>query len=59
MKICAIIKPSKEKIFLNSCGGTFIFSLCKAIFAEHTFCKRRKRVIFQNIKNGGESEIRN
>ena len=57
MKIRAIIKSSKEKMFLNCRGGMFIFSLCGAIFAEQTFCKHRKRVIFLNMKNGGESEI--
>ena len=37
MKFRAIIKPSKEKMFLNCCGGMFIFSLCKAILQNKRF----------------------
>ena len=43
-------------MFLNCCGGMFIFSLCKAIFAEQTFCDITGGD-FLNTKNGGESKI--
>lgn len=36
----------KGNIFLSFCGGTLIFSLCEAVFAEQTFYRHRKRVIF-------------
>ena len=56
MKFRAIIKPSKEKMFLNYCGGMFIFSLCKAILQNKRFANITGGD-FLNTKNGGESKI--
>ena len=43
-------------MFLNCCGGMFIFSLCKAILQNKRFANVTGGD-FLNMKNGGESEI--
>ena len=37
-------------MFLTCCGGMFIFSLCKAIFAEQMFCKCNRGWFFEYEK---------